>query len=65
MSEIEIKGRKNGADYPPLIIAEIGINHDGNITKALNMVDDATIAGCECVKIQTHVVDYEMFPNKV
>jgi N-acetylneuraminate synthase len=65
MSEIEIRGRKIGADYPPLVIAEIGINHEGDLAKALKMVDDAAGSGCECIKIQTHVVDDEMIPNKV
>jgi N-acetylneuraminate synthase len=31
---IEINGRKIGANYPPLVIAEIGINHEGNLKTA-------------------------------
>ena len=63
--EIEIKGRKIGQEHRPLVIAEIGINHEGELSKALKMVDDAADSGCECVKIQTHVVDDEMIPNRV
>src|SRR3989338_5239077 len=57
---ITIAGRKIGADYKPFVIAEIGINHEGNFKKALQMVDDAKAAGCECVKSQSHVIDDEM-----
>lgn len=57
---IEIAGRKIGYDFPPLIIAEIGINHGGSIAVAKEMVDAAKRAGVEMVKHQTHIVDDEM-----
>jgi sialic acid synthase SpsE len=47
------------------VIAEIGINHEGDLGKALRMVDDAHRMGCECVKFQCHVVEDEMIPNDV
>lgn len=62
---IEIDGRKIGADFPPMVIAEIGINHEGNFDKAITMIDDAAHAGCECAKFQTHVIEDEMIPNNV
>ncbi|MTD94665.1 polyhydroxyalkanoate biosynthesis repressor PhaR [Hyphomicrobium sp. xq] len=65
MPEIEVNGRKIGASHPPLVIAEIGINHEGSFDKAVRMVDDALAAGCECVKFQYHVVEDEMIPNDV
>jgi sialic acid synthase SpsE len=65
MSEIEICGRRIGPDYPPLVIAEIGINHEGDIHKAKKMVDDAHTVGCECVKFQSHIIEDEMIPNSV
>ncbi len=65
MNELTIENRKIGPAHPPLVIAEIGINHEGNLDKALRMVDDAHAVGCECVKFQTHVVDDEMIPNNV
>jgi sialic acid synthase SpsE len=49
----------------PLVIAEIGINHEGDPAKARRMVDDAAAAGCECVKFQCHVIEDEMIPNDV
>ncbi len=57
---IEISGRKIGPDYPPLVIAEIGINHEGSLQIAKEMVDAAHRAGAEMVKHQTHIVADEM-----
>ncbi|MBC7523076.1 MAG: N-acetylneuraminate synthase family protein [Flavobacterium sp.] len=57
---IEIAGRKIGADFPPLVIAEIGINHEGSLQVAKQMVDVAKRAGVEVVKHQTHIVADEM-----
>ncbi|UPZ16039.1 N-acetylneuraminate synthase [Flavobacterium humidisoli] len=57
---IEIAGRKIGPDYPPLVIAEIGINHEGSLQVAKEMVDAAQRAGVEVVKHQTHIVEDEM-----
>ncbi len=57
---IEIAGRKIGEDYPPLVIAEIGINHEGSLSVAKQMVDAAKAAGVEVIKHQTHIVDDEM-----
>ena len=57
---IEIAGRKIGLDYPPLVIAEIGINHEGSLQVAKEMVDAAHRAGVEMVKHQTHIVADEM-----
>jgi N-acetylneuraminate synthase len=57
---ISIASRKIGQDYPPLVIAEIGINHGGSLGVAKQMVDAAHSAGVEVVKHQTHIVDDEM-----
>ena len=65
MSELRIGSRILGPEYPPLVIAEIGINHEGDIEKAFKMVDAASVAGCECVKFQTHIIEDEMIPNDV
>lgn len=62
---LKIAHRLIGRDFAPLVIAEIGINHEGDIRKALRMVDDAYTAGCECVKFQSHVIEDEMIPNSV
>ena len=57
---IDIAGRKIGLDFPPLVIAEIGINHEGSLRVAKEMVDAAHRAGVEVVKHQTHIVEDEM-----
>ena len=62
---MKIDGRAVGREHPPLVVAEIGINHEGSIDKAIQMVDDAAAAGCECAKFQCHVVEDEMIPNDV
>ena len=59
-SFIEISGRKIGEDYKPLVIAEIGINHEGSLSVAKQMVDAANRAGVEMIKHQTHIVEDEM-----
>lgn len=56
----EIAGRKIGVDYDPLVIAEIGINHEGSLATAYEMVDAAARAGVEIIKHQTHIVEDEM-----
>lgn len=62
---INLGNRMVGLEYPPLVIAEIGINHEGIYEKAVCLVDDAFTAGCECVKFQCHVIEDEMIPNEV
>lgn len=62
---IQISDRKIGPLHKPFVIAEIGINHEGDIEKAKKMVDDAHRAGAECVKFQAHVIEDEMIPNDV
>jgi len=58
--ELNICGRMVGEDYPPLVITEIGINHDGSLKTAFELVDAAISAGAEVIKHQTHVVEDEM-----
>lgn len=60
MNEINFSGRKIGLNHPPLVIAEIGINHGGDLNEAFKLVDAAATAGAEVVKHQTHVVEDEM-----
>lgn len=57
---ITIGTRKIGYDFDPLVIAEIGINHEGSLKTAFEMVDAAHAAGAEVIKHQTHIVEDEM-----
>jgi len=65
MTTILLGKREVGPLTPPLVIAEIGINHEGDLDKAIRMVDDAAAVGCEVAKFQTHVIEDEMVPNDV
>jgi sialic acid synthase SpsE len=60
VSNFEIAGRKIGAEFPPLVIAEVGINHEGEVAKALSLVDAAADSGAELVKFQCHITEKEM-----
>lgn len=60
MKEIQIENRKIGLMHSPLVIVEIGINHEGSLKIAFEMVDAASRAGAEVIKHQTHVVEDEM-----
>jgi len=64
-SRIKIGERFVGEDYEPLVIAEIGINHEGDFEKAKKMVKDAHENGAECVKFQCHIIEDEMIENDV
>ena len=64
-NKIIISNRSIGEDFPPLVIAELGINHEGNLEKAKQMILDAKKSGAECVKFQCHVIEDEMIENDV
>ena len=57
---IEINNRQIGTEFPPYIIAEACINHEGDINIAKEMVFHARAAGVDAIKFQLHVLDDEM-----
>lgn len=63
MTSFHLGDRLVGADAPPVVIAEIGINHGGSLMVAKEMVDAAAAVGAEVIKHQTHVVEDEMSPH--
>ncbi len=63
MKEIEMAGRLIGSEHPPFVIAEVGINHEGDFSKAIQMIDAASSAGADCVKFQCHITEDEMIPT--
>ena len=56
-AEITIDGRKIGAAYPPYIICELSANHNGDLERALKMIDVAAATGTDAIKIQTYTAD--------
>lgn len=50
---IVIANRLVGDGHPLFAMAEIGLNHSGSLTRALQMVDAAALAGASAVKLQT------------
>lgn len=60
MAELKISNRVIGEKYSPVVIAEIGINHEGSIDTALDMACAAIDAGAEIIKHQTHIIEDEM-----
>ncbi len=56
----KIENRVVGINEKPLVVAEIGINHNGCLKTAKKMVDAAVSSGIEVIKHQTHIVEDEM-----
>lgn len=53
MSEITIASKKIGEDNPTFMIAEAGLNHNGDIKLAYDLIDAASDCGADAVKFQT------------
>jgi N,N'-diacetyllegionaminate synthase len=54
---MNIGHRRIGLNHPPYIIAEIGVNHDGEVSRALELTDAAADAGADAVKLQFFETD--------
>lgn len=54
---IEIDGRKIGPSFKPYIIAELSANHNGDINKAFQIIEEAKKAGADAIKLQTYRPD--------
>lgn len=57
MKQIEINNRIIAANKPPYIIAELSGNHNGDLNKAIKLLELAKSAGADAVKIQTYTAD--------
>jgi len=59
-SHLTIGTREIGAGRPCFVIAEAGINHNGDVVLASELVDAAATAGADAIKFQTHFPEHEM-----
>jgi len=57
MKTIHANGRPIGDGHPTFIIAEVGINHNGQVGLAERLIDAAARAGADAVKFQTYVTE--------
>jgi N-acetylneuraminate synthase len=65
MSTVKISNRVVGDDQPCFIIAEIGINHNGDIDTAKRLISVAFAAGCDAVKLQKRTVSVVYTPAEL
>jgi len=65
MSAVRIGNRLIGDDQPCFIIAEIGINHNGDIDLAKRLISVALAAGCDAIKFQKRTVDVVYTPEEL
>lgn len=63
MPEIKIGDRLIGEGHPPYIIAEIGVNHNGILQYAFDLIDAAVEAGVDAVKFQKRELK-DLYPQK-
>jgi sialic acid synthase SpsE len=59
----EIGGRPVGPDAPVFVIAEIGLNHGGSLSRAIELVDAAAAAGASAIKLQSLYADRLVAPS--
>lgn len=56
-NQITIASRKIGPDQPCFIIAEAGVNHNGDMKLAHELIDAAVSAGADAIKFQAFVAE--------
>ncbi len=62
---VSIGDKAVGEEHPCYIIAEIGINHNGDIDVARRLISVAAAAGCDAVKFQKRTVDVVYSPDEL
>lgn len=62
---VSVRDRAIGTGQPVYVIAEIGINHNGDLNLARKLIDAAANAGCDAVKFQKRTVDVVYSPSEL
>jgi len=62
---VKIRNKLVGYDQPVFVVAEIGINHNGSVETAKQLIDMAVMAGCDAVKFQKRTVDVVYTPEEL
>jgi len=62
---VRIGDRTVGDGSPCFIVAEIGINHNGDLDLAKKLIDAAGLAGCDAVKFQKRTVEVVYSPEEL
>jgi N-acetylneuraminate synthase len=65
MGTIKIANRLVGDDQPCFVVAEIGINHNGDIDLAKRLISVAVTAGCDAVKFQKRTIEVVYSPEEL
>lgn len=65
MDVLRIANKRVGGKYPTFIIAEGGINHNGKIKIAKQIVDEAIRSGVDAIKFQTFKADDLTTPQSI
>ena len=63
--KVKIGNKTIGEGEPVFIIAEIGINHNGDINIAKQLIDVAVSAGCDAVKFQKRTIELVYTPEEL
>jgi len=62
---IKIGNKKVGDGEPCYIVAEVGINHNGDLDVAKRLISVAVAAGCDAVKFQKRTIDIVYTPEEL
>ena len=65
MTVVRIGDREVGDGHPCYVIAEIGINHNGDVAQAKRLITVASGAGCDAVKFQKRTIDVVYRPEEL
>jgi len=65
MPQVRIGGHSVGDGQPAFVVAEIGINHNGDLDIAKRLISVAVAAGCQAVKFQKRTVDVVYSPEEL